>query len=134
MDPERREGPFARWLQRLTGSAGPDRTPEPASSLSAHDLLTLVKTGRAPLVVDVREPYELEGPLGSLPNALNIPLGQLVARRGEVPLDRDVVLVCKAGHRSERALDQLQRLGFTRIRHLRGGLEAFRAAEAGPGK
>lgn len=104
------------------------------STVRALDLLALVRAGRAPVLVDVREPYELEGPLGSLPNALNIPLGQLVARRGEIPHDRDVVLICKAGHRSERALDQLRRLGYTRVRHLTGGLEGIRRAEAGPGK
>ena len=45
-------------------------------------------------VVDVREPDEFTGPLGHLPGATPIPLGELAARAGEIARDRPVVTVC----------------------------------------
>jgi sulfur-carrier protein adenylyltransferase/sulfurtransferase len=122
---------LAGWLERLAGTGGTVEAPGSPRTLgpiSARELLEMIRSGRAPLLVDVREAFELQGPLGSLPNVKNIPLGTLVARRAEIPQDRDVVLICQAGHRSARALDQLRRLGYTRVRHLEGGMQAVRQA------
>ena len=46
-------------------------------------------------LLDVREPFELA--VENLPDALNIPLGQLRARLGELPRDREILVVCRSG-------------------------------------
>ena len=83
----------------------------------------------APVVVDVREPWEFERCRidGSLP----IPLAQLPARRTELPTNRDLVLVCHRGSRSQHAAMWLAQNGFSGLHNLRGGVDAW-ALEVDP--
>ena len=78
-------------------------------------------------MLDVREPAEFEGPLGHIPGALLIPLGTLVERIAEVPRDRPVVAVCRAGGRSAQATVLLRKAGFERVANLPGGMLRWRA-------
>lgn len=80
-----------------------------------------------PQIVDVREPDEFEGPLGRIPGAISIPLGQLNARAGELAKDRPVVTVCRSGARSAQASVMLQKLGFRDIANLAGGMLRWRS-------
>jgi adenylyltransferase/sulfurtransferase len=73
--------------------------------------------------LDVREPVELQ--ISQIPGAMNIPYGELAQREAEVPQDRDVVLFCRSGVRSARALEILRSAGFTRVYNLRGGINAY---------
>ena len=75
------------------------------------------------LFVDVREPDEYAG--GHIPGALLISLGELEKRCGEIPRGRDVILVCRSGRRSELACRFLGRLGYDRVRNLKGGMLAW---------
>src|SRR3990172_6990304 len=78
----------------------------------------------------VRSPEEFAA--GHVDGAVNIPLDALAARAPELPRDALVVTVCaKGGGRSEQAADQLRARGFTAVRFLRGGTEAWlkRAAQ-----
>jgi glyoxylase-like metal-dependent hydrolase (beta-lactamase superfamily II) len=77
-------------------------------------------------VVDVREPEEFTGPLGRIPGAMLIPLGSLTERSGEIPKDRPVVAVCRAGGRSAQATNILRQAGFTRVANLAGGMLRWR--------
>lgn len=79
----------------------------------------------APLI-DVREPDEFAS--GHARGALNIPLGQLGERLGEIKVDRTVLLVCRSGHRSRRAQGLLRRHHITDTRNVRGGMIAWHAA------
>ena len=74
-------------------------------------------------LVDVREPHELE--ISRLPNATNIPLGQLAARLSELDSAEDMVLFCKSGARSTRALELLTSAGFKKVKNLKGGINAW---------
>jgi len=74
-------------------------------------------------LVDVREPHELE--ISRLPNATNIPLGQLAARLSELDSAEDMVLFCKSGARSTRALELLTSAGFKKLKNLKGGINAW---------
>lgn len=62
------------------------------------------------VVIDVREPDEYTG--GHVPGAVNIPLGQLAARTGEIP-DGDVLAICKSGARSLQGAEVLAASGRT---------------------
>ncbi len=81
------------------------------------------------LLLDVREPHELE--ISRLPGAVNIPLGQLAARLSELDSAREMVVFCKAGTRSARALELLVSAGFRKVKNLKGGINAW-AREVDP--
>ena len=90
--------------------------------ITATELAERVKSNPLKLV-DVREPHELE--ISALPNAVNIPLGQLAARLSELDSAEDMVLFCKSGSRSARALELLVSAGFKKVRNLKGGINAW---------
>src|SRR5690606_13045757 len=78
-------------------------------------------------VIDVREPDEFDGPLGRIPGAVSIPLGTLKERAAEIPKDRPIVAVCRAGGRSAQATNILKKAGFERVANLAGGMLRWRA-------
>ncbi len=78
-------------------------------------------------MIDVREPDEYDGPLGHIPGAELIPLGALSARAGEIPRDRPVIAVCRAGGRSAQATVILRKAGMERVANLAGGMLRWRA-------
>ena len=75
------------------------------------------------VLLDVREPHELE--ISALPNAVNIPLGQLAGRLTELDSAEDMVIFCKGGTRSARALELLVSAGFKKVNNLKGGINAW---------
>jgi rhodanese-related sulfurtransferase len=83
----------------------------------------------APLVVDVREPWEVER--CSIEGSLAIPLRELPAHLGELPPERPLVLVCHHGVRSQHAAMWLERSGYGHLFNLRGGIDAW-ASEVEP--
>ena len=70
-------------------------------------------------LLDVREPMELA--VESEPRAVNIPLGQLRSRLGELPRDRDIMVICRSGGRAYYATRVLLQNGF-KARTLAGGM------------
>jgi adenylyltransferase/sulfurtransferase len=90
--------------------------------ITVTELAERVKTNHLKLI-DVREPHELE--ISRLPDATNIPLGQLAARLSELDSAEDMVLFCKSGARSARALELLTSAGFKKVKNLKGGINAW---------
>lgn len=90
--------------------------------ITATELAERLKQGGLRLL-DVREPHELA--ISALPGAENIPLGSLAARLSELDSSREMVVFCKAGTRSARALELLASAGFKRVKHLKGGINAW---------
>jgi adenylyltransferase/sulfurtransferase len=106
-----------------TGSAG-----EPWD-ITPKQLDSQLKSGTPLCLVDVREPHELE--ISHIDGTLNIPLEQLAGRSSELNTQDEIVLICKAGVRSTRALHILLGEGFSKLRNLKGGLNAW-AREVDP--
>jgi adenylyltransferase/sulfurtransferase len=80
--------------------------------------------GNAPLeLIDVRELHELA--IAQIPGARHIPLASLESRLNELSTDRDIVIHCKAGGRSARAVRRLRAAGFKRVWNLAGGIERW---------
>lgn len=106
---------------------------EPASGeaeIGAPELANQLAGSAPPVVVDVREPHEIA--IARMPDAVEIPLGTLPARLGELDPARPIVTVCHRGARSMKALELLRAAGFGRVRSLRGGVDAW-AREVDPG-
>jgi peroxiredoxin family protein/rhodanese-related sulfurtransferase/TusA-related sulfurtransferase len=81
-------------------------------------------------LIDVRTPVEYS--LGSLDNAINIPLDELRGRLSQIPHDRPVWVFCAVGLRGYLASNILKGNGFRDVRNLVGGLKTYRSATATP--
>ena len=75
------------------------------------------------LVLDVREPHEHE--IARIEGAKLIPLSQLPDRLGDLDGHREIVTHCHHGARSLKALEILKAAGFSKVRSLRGGIDAW---------
>lgn len=102
--------------------------PESGSAGEEWDITPVELNNRlmegAPLtLLDVREPHELE--ISHIDGVRVIPLGQLASRINELDAGDDIVLICKAGIRSTRALQILHGAGFLKLHNLKGGMNAW---------
>src|SRR4029079_17546 len=75
------------------------------------------------VLLDVREPYEYD--ICRIPGSRLIPLGQLPSRMSELDSADEIVLQCKSGGRSARALKLLQEAGFGKLWNVEGGIVAW---------
>ncbi len=99
------------------GSAGGDW------DIEAVQLAEQLDQGQPIHLLDVREPHELE--ISRLDGADLIPLGQLAARLSELDSAEEMVVFCKGGTRSARALELLASAGFRKVKNLKGGINAW---------
>jgi molybdopterin/thiamine biosynthesis adenylyltransferase/rhodanese-related sulfurtransferase len=93
------------------------------SEISALELNQLLKQEKKILLLDVRESYEYE--ICHLENSILIPLNQLPIMIHTLDKENSIIIYCKAGIRSHKAMDFLKESGFKNIRHLTGGILAF---------
>lgn len=91
--------------------------------ITAPELAERLAESNPPLLLDVREPHELE--ISRLEGARLIPLGQLAQRLSELDTAQEMVVFCKGGSRSARALELLLSAGFRKIKNLQGGINAW---------
>jgi len=91
--------------------------------ITAAELAERLKTGDPIRLLDVREPHELE--ISRLEGATLMPLGQMAARLSELDSAEEMVVICKSGARSARALELLLSAGFRKVKHLKGGINAW---------
>ncbi len=77
-------------------------------------------------LLDVREPSEWNE--AHVEGAVLIPLGELSARMGELPTDKDVLIICRSGNRSGQARDLLRAAGLNRTTSISGGINAWMSA------
>lgn len=78
------------------------------------------------ILIDVREPDEYQPRHAT--GAINIPMSEFVARIGEVPQDRDALIICEHGVRSANVVQYLRRHGYDRAINVDGGTEEWEAA------
>ncbi|KRE90509.1 sulfurtransferase [Paenibacillus sp. Soil766] len=71
-------------------------------------------------LIDVREDEEVAQ--GIIQGAIHIPLGQLPERLSEIPQVDEVILVCRSGNRSGRALGYLEANGYKGLKNMTGGM------------
>jgi sulfur-carrier protein adenylyltransferase/sulfurtransferase len=89
--------------------------------LTATELKQRLDNGDDIQIIDVREDSEVA--IGTIPNSVHIPLAQVLTRMNEIDPSRETVIHCKMGGRSARAIDALQRSGFTgKLINLKGGI------------
>ncbi|HTT38446.1 MAG TPA: rhodanese-like domain-containing protein [Burkholderiales bacterium] len=98
-----------------------------AREVGVADAVRLINRMDA-VIVDVREPHEFRS--GHIPNARNIPMGQLKDRMKELEKfkNRPILLVCQTGQRSGQMCTSLVDEGFTETVGLAGGMGAWQQA------
>lgn len=92
-------------------------------TIEARELKAKLDRREPFVLIDVREPYEYE--ICHIPGSRLIPLGELPARLSELDSADDIILQCKSGARSARALHILQEAGFKKLSNLDGGITAW---------
>ncbi len=92
-------------------------------AITARTLRAKLDRGEPIEVLDVREPVERE--IASLPHTLEIPIGELEQRLSELPKDKEIIVYCRTGGRSARAVQLLREAGFKQARDLLGGIHAW---------
>ena len=100
----------------------PPTVPEVAE-ITALELKQMLAGENPPLIVDVRDAYELAE--GVIPGAVHIPMNSVPNCLDELPRDRDLVIHCAVGQRSWYVAQYLMRLGYERVRNLEGGIVAW---------
>jgi adenylyltransferase/sulfurtransferase len=85
--------------------------------------------GDAFVLVDVREPQEIA--ISQLPGSLKIPLGSLPANVNKLSTADAIVVHCRTGGRSAKAVEFLMAAGFRKVSNLTGGIDRW-AVEIDP--
>ncbi|HTS01647.1 MAG TPA: rhodanese-like domain-containing protein [Thermoanaerobaculia bacterium] len=93
--------------------------------MTVEELKALLDAGDSCCVLDVREARELLVANYPFP-VLNIPMGQIPARLGEIPADRTIVCACRSGARSAQVAAYLRSHGRDAV-NLDGGILAWSA-------
>jgi rhodanese-related sulfurtransferase len=91
--------------------------------ISVQELKARRDRGENPLVIDVREAWELQ--LASIPGVVHVPMNEVPARLSEFSRDVETVVMCHAGGRSMRVAQYLANQGFTNVVNLSGGIAAW---------
>ncbi|MDX5421593.1 MAG: rhodanese-like domain-containing protein [Hymenobacteraceae bacterium] len=96
-----------------------------SSDITAEELKERLNKGETPVIIDVREDWEYQE--ANIAGAKNIPLGALPQRMEELEdlKDQEVIVQCRSGARSATAKAFLQQQGFSNVRNLLGGIQAY---------
>jgi adenylyltransferase/sulfurtransferase len=106
-------------------SSAPSAAEAPQSGpIQPRELAAQLQQPDRPFLLDVREPFEAE--IATIPGTSElIPLGELSGRVDEINADAEIVVYCRSGNRSSQAVHMLRAAGFTNVRNLQGGINAW---------
>ena len=117
------EGVLAGGIETWSRSGLPMESIE---QVSAAELREAVQNHQQVQLIDVRSPSEYAA--DHVDGAINVPVGEIAARIGELQRDAATAVMCEGGYRSALAASLLQREGFSRLANVTGGMAAFREA------
>jgi sulfur-carrier protein adenylyltransferase/sulfurtransferase len=113
--------------QEFCGVRGAEPAPDASASangeITAVELKALMDRGPRPFVLDVRNPEEIA--ICRIAGSTVIPLPELPNRLGELDPSTPMIVHCKSGVRSAKAIAVLQTAGFTGLKNLNGGILAW---------
>jgi len=97
------------------------------SAISMQEFKDLLKSNKPIVVLDVRTPEELAGPLGKIDQAINIPIQNLEQRINELKSykDKEIIVICRTQNRSAVAVNILKNNGY-KAKNVLGGMVEFR--------
>lgn len=100
------------------------------AKITPDELGKMLNAGETPFILDVRSVLELEQDPAMIRGAVHLAMADLDKRRNEFPHDREIIIYCDCPNEESSAKTALllRRKGFTRVRPLLGGIEAWRKA------
>jgi molybdopterin/thiamine biosynthesis adenylyltransferase/rhodanese-related sulfurtransferase len=113
----------------IRGGAAPT-SPAAGTEIAVEQFKKRIDAGEDLYVLDVRNPNEFQ--ICRIPGTVLVPLPELPNRLAEVPRDREVIVHCKSGMRSAKAIEFLKSQGYTKLANLTGGILAW-ADKVDPG-
>lgn len=116
------EDPTINELHDITFACDMSHSPT-LPEIDVHQLKSRIGDGTPFVLLDVREPAEID--VACLPGSVLIPLGELPARLSELDCQAEIIIHCKAGGRSAKALQILIEAGFEDACHVKGGINAW---------
>ena len=99
---------------------------ETPRAIDPEALAVRLAKGEPTVVLDVREGWEVE--VAALEGSTHIPMAEVPRRHGELPRDRDLVVLCHHGMRSAMVAEYLRSAGFDRVINLTGGIDRWSVA------
>jgi sulfur-carrier protein adenylyltransferase/sulfurtransferase len=99
--------------------------PHPMDTITTAELRSRLAAGFHGLLIDVREPDEHA--VAHIEGSILIPLATLPSQLHSLPHDREILIHCKAGGRSARAVQLLLDHDFTQVKNVAGGMDAWLA-------
>ncbi len=95
-------------------------------NITVEELQKEMQTDSTLVVLDVRTPAELTGPLGKIDGVINIPVQVLEQKVDELEKykDRKIAVICRSGNRSRMGTEILLKHGFNAVNVL-GGMKAY---------
>jgi rhodanese-related sulfurtransferase len=110
----------------MAGETGASILPRMSESSEVSPRVASEAIANGAMLIDVREKSEYDDV--RIPGSVLIPLGELPARLGEIPTDRDVYVHCRMGARSARAVGYLRTFGRLNSYNVTGGIDAWQDA------
>jgi adenylyltransferase/sulfurtransferase len=107
----------------VRGQEAPKPAADATGEVTVEELKARLDRGEGVFILDVRNPEEFQ--ICRIPGSTLVPLPALGARFRELSPDREMVVHCKSGMRSAKAVQFLREQGYTKVRNLRGGILAW---------
>jgi len=98
-----------------------------SNSITMQEFKERLSKDKNLIILDVRTPEELAGPLGKIDNAINIPIQNLEQRIDELKSykEKEILVICRTQNRSAAAVNILQSKGY-KVKNILGGMTEFR--------
>jgi molybdopterin/thiamine biosynthesis adenylyltransferase/rhodanese-related sulfurtransferase len=107
----------------LRGQETPPVSTNQSPEMTVEELKQRLDMGEALFILDVRNPEEYQ--ICRIPGSQLLPLPELAQRHSELSKDQEMVVHCKSGMRSAKAIAFLKQQGFQKLRNLHGGILAW---------
>lgn len=105
--------------------------PNAMAQISVDQMREIVGKQEA-IAFDIREPQEHVA--GVMQGIKLLPMSQLRTRYTEIPRDQPVLLICNTQNRSKAVAAELQRIGYTNVRYVNGGMKEWDERKLPTGK
>jgi len=111
--------------EQFCGIRGEEHTPVMTGvpEIGPREVKKMIDEKQPFVLIDVREPHEFQ--ICRIPGSTLIPLGEIPKRMHELDSASEIVVHCRSGQRSARAVEFLMKAGFQKIHNLKGGILAW---------
>lgn len=95
----------------------------PVPAIEVEELAEKLRAGEDFILLDVREKQELD--ISRLDPCMHVPMAEVVWKSREIRLDAEICVLCRTGNRSGTITRALILRGFTNVRNVAGGINAY---------